>query len=286
MSLPTTAAVCRDAGENVMRKSRQPVRDAATDAELPSRPPAPRKRSAHHTLLFGVMKHKRAVWSLIIAAALAIAAVELIILYTDLSLSSVTEWIDRLNPVAVLPLMALLPIAGFPIAVVYLIAGARFGPVWGGVVVAGVTTVHLLGTYLVARSFLRAPLQRFIEKRNLHLPQVPEDEQAAVCLIAALVPGLPYFVRNYALALAGVRLKYYLGVCLPIYVARSYVTILLGDMSSDPHRNKIIVLVIVDVLKVAICALVIWRLRVHHRKYHGHDEHDHGTDTVSPPKRD
>jgi uncharacterized membrane protein YdjX (TVP38/TMEM64 family) len=283
MSLPMISAVCREAGGNVMRKSRQHARSAAADALLRARPTGPTKRSAHHTLLFGVVKNKRAVWTLIIIAALAIATVASIILYTDLSLTTVTEWVEGLNAVAVLPLMALLPIAGFPIVVVYLVAGARFGPVWGGAVVAGVTAVHLLGTFLIARSFLRAPLQRFIEKRNVHLPQVPEDEQAAICLIAALVPGLPYVVRNYALALAGVRLKYYLGVCLPVYVARSYVTILLGDMSSDPTRTKIIVLVIVDVLKVAICALVIWRLRVHHRKYHGHSDHDHGPDAVSPP---
>jgi uncharacterized membrane protein YdjX (TVP38/TMEM64 family) len=206
--------------------------------------------------------------------------------YTDLTVESVTEWIQGLNPVAVLPMMALLPIIGFPISVVYLVAGARFGPVGGGIVVAAVTTVHLLGTYLIARSFLRAPLQRFIERRHAHLPQIPEDEQAAVCLIAALVPGLPYVVRNYLLALAGVKLRYYLGVCLPLYVARSYVSILLGNMSSDPTRTKIIVLIVLDVVKVLICALVIWRLRVHHRKYHGHEHaHDdeHGADAPLPP---
>jgi uncharacterized membrane protein YdjX (TVP38/TMEM64 family) len=249
---------------------------------MPRPPPAGvQKRSAHHSLLFGVVKSRRAVWTLIAVASVAIATVSLLILYTNLSWANVSDWMDDLNPAVVLPLMAVLPIAGFPIAVVYLVAGARFGPVWGGVVVAGITVVHLLGTYLVARSFLRAPLQRFIERRNAHLPEVPEDEQAAVCLIAALVPGLPYVVRNYALALAGVRLKYYLGVCLPVYVARSYVTILLGDMTSDPTRTKIIVLVIVDILKVGICALVIWRLRVHHRKYHGH--HDDAPDAVAPP---
>jgi uncharacterized membrane protein YdjX (TVP38/TMEM64 family) len=228
-----------------------------------------------------VVKSRRAIWTLIALASVVIATVSLLILYTNLSWANVSDWMDDLNPAVVLPLMAVLPIGGFPIAVVYLVAGARFGPVWGGAVVAGVTVVHLLGTYLVARSFLRAPLQRFIERRNAHLPQVPEDEQAAVCLIAALVPGLPYVVRNYALALAGVRLKYYLGVCLPVYVARSYVTILLGDMTSDPTRTKIIILVIVDILKVGICALVIWRLRVHHRKYHGH--HDDAPDAVAPP---
>ena len=246
--------------------------------------PGGRSRSAHHALLFGLAKHKHKAWWAVGAAALGILGVFLLLRYTDLTWAGAMEWIDDLNPLAVLPLMAVLPIFGFPIALVYLVAGARFGPAWGGVVVAVVTTVHLLGTYLIAQSFLREPLRRFIEKRHAHLPQIPVDEQAAICVIAALVPGLPYVVRNYLLALAGVQLRYYLGVCLPIYVARSYVTILLGDMSNDPSSAKIAILIVVDVLKVGICALVIWRLREHHRKFHGHHEDDvHAAGAVGPP---
>jgi uncharacterized membrane protein YdjX (TVP38/TMEM64 family) len=262
---------------------RKPPNSLARDAVSPARQHRRDTRSAHHALLFGVAKNKRAIWSIVAVVALGAAAIGLILLYTDLSWANVTDWIARLNPVAVVPLMALLPIAGFPIAIVYLVAGARFGPVGGGIVVAFATVVHLLGTYLIARSFLRAPLQRFIERRHLHFPSIPEDEQPAICLIAALVPGLPYVLRNYLLALAGVRFRYYFWVCLPIYVARSYVTILLGNMSNDPSGRKLVILVIVDVLKVAICALVIWRLRVHHRKFHGdHDAHS-APDAVPPP---
>jgi uncharacterized membrane protein YdjX (TVP38/TMEM64 family) len=155
-------------------------------------------------------------------------------------------------------------------------------------VVAGITAVHLVGTYLIANSVLRAPLRRWIERRHLHLPEIPEDEQAAICVIASLVPGLPYVVRNYLLALAGVRLKYLLVVCLPIYVVRSYVTILLGGMGAEPDTRRIVILLGIDALKAVICALVIWRLRVHHRKYHGaeHEARDWsgpGPDALPPP---
>jgi len=231
------------------------------------------RRSAHHALLFGGgKKQKRALGWLAAGLLLGVGAVLFIILQTDLEWVMITDALHRLNPLAMLPLMAILPIFGFPISMVYLFAGLRFGPVWGGVVVAGVTAVHLLGTYVVGRSFLRKPLERFIERRHAHLPQVPADEQAPVAVIGGLVPGLPYFVRNYLLVLAGLRLRVLFLVCLPLYVARSYVTILLGDMGSDPTRNKLIFLVVLDVLKVAICALVIWRLRVHHRKHHGQPE--------------
>ena len=243
-----------------------------------------RKRSAHHALLFGLAQNKRAIWTIVSIGAAAIATVALIVLYTDVSWAAIIGWIDGVNPVAALPLMAVLPVAGFPITVVYLFAGARFGPGWGGLVVAGVTVMHLLGTYAIAGSFLRAPMRRFIERRHLHMPEIPEDEQIAVCVIAALVPGLPYVVRNYLLALGGVKLRYVMLVVLPIYVARSYVTILLGDMGSDPSAEKLFILLGIDGLKAGICALVIWRLRVHHLKFH---PREHATsddaDALPPP---
>lgn len=258
-----------------------------SEAKDPGSPAAPRRdratRSAHHVLLFGGgKKQKRALGWLAAGVVLGVVAVVFLILHTDLEWVMITDVLHRLDPLAMLPLMAILPIFGFPISVVYLFAGLRFGPVWGGVVVAGVTAVHLVGTYVVGRSFLRKPLERYIERRHAKLPQVPDDEQAPVAVIGGLVPGLPYFVRNYILVLAGLRLRIFFWVCLPIYVARSYVTILLGDMGSDPTRNKLIFLVVVDVLKVAICALVIWRLRVHHRKYHGHPEPEAAPDAPAP----
>jgi uncharacterized membrane protein YdjX (TVP38/TMEM64 family) len=234
-----------------------------------------RARSARQALLFGGPTKRHAWW---LAAALLVAVVVIagVLKFTDLDWETVqrfsaemNEAMERLPAGAVLPLMAVLPIFGFPIALVYLVAGARFGALGGGVVVAVVTLGHLLGSYLIARSFLRRPIERLLEKRRHHLPQVPEDEQALVCVIAALAPGIPYFLRNYVLAIAGVRLRFLLLVVLPIYVARSYVTILLGDLSGDPSRTGLLILGAIDALKVAICAAVIWRLRAHHRKFHG-----------------
>lgn len=210
-------------------------------------------------------------WVLIAVLLALAAALGVFLFLREFEWQQVTVVINRFNPLIVLPLMAVLPVVGFPIMFVYLFAGARFGPLYGGLVVAGITAVHLIATYFIAGSFLRKPLERFIARRHRHLPQVPPDEAPAVALVAALVPGLPYVVRNYALALAGVRFRVYFWVCLPVYVARSYVTIMLGDLSSDPSRRGLVILVIVDVLKVAVCALVLWWLRQHHRKYHGHD---------------
>jgi hypothetical protein len=61
-----------------------------------------------------------------------------------------------------------------------------------------------------------------------------------------------------------VKLRYLLGFCLPIHVARSYVIILLGDTAHDPAHARVAVLLGIDFLRATICGLVIWRLRVRH----------------------
>jgi uncharacterized membrane protein YdjX (TVP38/TMEM64 family) len=259
-----------------MEKSGHPISDPV---------PARSERSARHILLFAGPKRKRTWWIAGTILALVVALVVVLLLNAGLNWAMFAEYSSRLNAVmerfnaaAVLPMMAVLPIFGFPIGLVYLVAGARFGPLWGGIIVAGATMIHLLGSYLIARSFLRAPIERFVAKRGQRLPAVPEDEQVLVCVIAALVPGIPYVLRNFALALAGIRRRYLLGVVLPIYVARSYVTIMLGDLSGDPSRSALIILFSVDALKVAVCACVIWRLRAHHRKFHA----DHSSGALAP----
>lgn len=256
-----------------MTEENQPPLPAAGATEPDA--PAPPRRSAHQMLLFAGPKNKRTWWLLGGGVLLAAIAITLVVMYADVDWSWIgvgfahlNTALERVHPVAVIPLMAILPVFGFPIGLVYLVAGARFGPIEGSLIVTAVTAFHLVGSYYVGRSFLRGPIERFIQKRHHHLPQVPHDEQLLVCVVAALVPGLPYVVRNYLLALAGVRLKIMFWVCLPIYVARSIATIMLGDLSGDPTRRGLFILLAVDGLKLAICAIVIWRLRVHHRKFH------------------
>jgi uncharacterized membrane protein YdjX (TVP38/TMEM64 family) len=165
------------------------------------------------------------------------------------------------NGAVVFLLMATLPVAGFSVTIVYLVAGAKFGPVLGGVAVAGATAVHLLATYWICRTVLREPLRRFLQRRRHELPHIPAGENVSVAVMAVLVPGLPYFARNYLLALTDVPLRVYFWVCLPLYTARSYVTILLGDLGAEPDRKTLAILGAVYVTKLSICAYLIWRIR-------------------------
>lgn len=198
---------------------------------------------------------------MILGLALVAAILVTVWIRTDTSLAEVTEAIAGLNTPLVLLLMAVLPIGGFSIGVVYLIAGVKFGPVLGGVVVAGATAAHLIGTHWVCKSMLRAPVQRLLKRRGHALPHIPEGEDVSIAAMAALVPGPPYFMRNYLLALSGVPLRVYFWVCLPIYVIRSYVAILLGNLGAELTPRAIAILAAVYAVKLGICAYLIWRIR-------------------------
>ncbi|MBL9213421.1 MAG: VTT domain-containing protein [Opitutaceae bacterium] len=184
-----------------------------------------------------------------------------------LSLTGLVDWrhvrdgMQELNPALLLALMAVLPLFGFPISVVYVMIGALFGGPWGVVVVTGITLVHLTGSHWIGHSFLRRPLRRWMERRDRALPDLPKGENVALSLMTALMPGLPYFVRNYLLALSGIPLLTYLWICWPVYVARSCVMIFLGDFTGEWEPRRLLVLGGVFLLKVTICALIVRHLR-------------------------
>lgn len=160
--------------------------------------------------------------------------------------------------------MALLPLLGFPISIVYIVAGARFGLWWGGMVVAGVTTVHLLFSHAIGRWLLRQKIEGALERRGWQIPHLPRAADAEIAAFGALVPGVPYFIRNYLLALTDVRFVVYWLVCLPVYVGRSYLALMLGGLAARPTTRELVIGGTVEVAKIAACALILHHL---YRRY-------------------
>lgn len=162
-------------------------------------------------------------------------------------------------------LLCLLPVFGFSVALMYVVVGARFGGPLGLVVVAGATVFHLAASHLVARSFLRAPVERLLRGRRHRLPDLAREAPVSCALLGALLPGPPYLVRNYALALSGVPFRIYAPICWPVYVIRSGVAIYLGDWAADLSARRVLILAGVLVFNAGVCAAIVWHLRRRHR---------------------
>jgi uncharacterized membrane protein YdjX (TVP38/TMEM64 family) len=229
-----------------------------------------------------ITRNKKIRWFLLGFTAVAFIAV-------GIAFSGRVDWaglrtsMENMHKVPLLILVSVLPLIGFSIGITYLVLGAVFGGWLGLAVVAGITAIHLLGSHWIARSFLRGPLERYLKKRKKHLPELPEGEEWSVALMTALVPGLPYFVRNYLLALSGIPLRTYFWICWPVYVVRSILVIFLGDFSGDFSAQRVGVLGAVLLVKLGICAYLIHRLRKrsHNRKRPGAASHPR---TSRPPE--
>src|SRR5262245_61899372 len=155
-------------------------------------------------------RRARISWKQIVSITLVLGAVGLVWMSLPelgVGLHEVQTKVLALNPILTFVLMALLPICGFSVAVVYVIAGAKFGSGLGLVLVTLATVFHLAGSYWIARSFLRARIEAMLSRRNHHLPKFPQADRAEVALLTALVPGLPYAARNYLLGIAAIPLR-------------------------------------------------------------------------------
>jgi len=184
--------------------------------------------------------------------------------HTRLSWTHLHEALLKLSPTATIATMAVLPLFGFSIVAVDVIAGAKFGFWIGAVVIAGVTAFHLLASYVIARGFLRAPLQRWLSRHRERIPHMDASDGAALSLLIALVPGPPYFARNYMLALSEVPLRLYFWIVGPVYLARALVTLAVGDLTGSISRSKLTVLGSVYLVKLLVTVVVVRRLM---RKY-------------------
>jgi uncharacterized membrane protein YdjX (TVP38/TMEM64 family) len=212
-----------------------------------------------------VSTHQRIRWGWILFAVLLVAAAVVVVNSGAWDWNALKESLVSMDRLPLLALAALLPLFGFSIGVIYVVIGAVFGGWMGMAVVTGLTVIHLAGSHWIARSFLRGPLQRFLKRRKKHLPDLPKGEEWAVALMTALVPGLPYVVRNYLLALSTVPFRIYAPICLGVYVFRSALVIFLGDFTSDLTWQRVGILGAILLVKVAVCALLLHRLRVRYK---------------------
>ncbi len=204
---------------------------------------------------YGTARFKLLMIALLVVAGLAA------LYYSGFEWRDLPDALQRVNRPLALLIMATLPIIGFPISAVYLGAGAIFGPWVGGVVVAGVTLIHVLATHGLASTLLRRRIERWRKKWAHRVPRVDEGEYGTLIAMIVIVPALPYLARNCLLALSGAPLRYLLAVGVPLYVARSYVTIFIGDLGNEASPRALMILGAVFVTKLGISALLYQRLR-------------------------
>lgn len=170
--------------------------------------------------------------TLIVVGAVCIAAA---LLSRKIDVDTVHEYAEQLNAGVAFILLTVLPLAGFPITPLHVAVGIRFGTKLGLLLVAASVLLQLLASYALVHLFRDKFARRLAAVRK----RIPHTAHSSMCLFTMLLPGVPYFAKNYVLPLLGVPLRTYLAICLPIHVARSGVAIIFGDKSDDLTPGRI-----------------------------------------------
>ncbi len=190
-------------------------------------------------------------------AAVLLAAVAAYWFRDRIDLAALHEHARGSSAALVVLALALLPLVGFPAAVLQAVTGAKFGLPLGMAVVGASILFHLTATWLLVHAAPRFFSHRFRSLRE----RLPHGTHRTLTLFTMFLPGAPYFAQNYALAIAGVPFRTFLGCCFPIHFTRSFIGVIFGEWSGNFTPGRVAVVVAYNVVITLICALAFRRLR-------------------------
>ncbi|MCW1923093.1 hypothetical protein OKA05_11060 [Luteolibacter arcticus] len=167
------------------------------------------------TLTTRLRQHKKLVVSILLLVAAGIALWS----YRDhLNRESIVAFAEGLS----LPLFVLaffmLPLIGFPITPMLVVAGIRFGFGGGMAVAAGAILFHHVVAFRLTHGLFRERLRNRLGRAGHGIPAIDPKHQAWFTALFAAVHGPPYAPKLYLLALTDVPFRIYLWVGAPIYI--------------------------------------------------------------------
>jgi uncharacterized membrane protein YdjX (TVP38/TMEM64 family) len=178
-------------------------------------------------------------WGKIASVALIIGTISAVI-YSQIEMEELHRRAAEINGVAAFAILLVLPLFGFPVSLLHIAAGIRFGAVLGLVLVSTSIVLQLLASYAIVRMWRRhfehARWTRKIRER------IPEGAHASVCVFTVLLPGVPFAAVNYVLPLVGVPLRTFIACAWPLHTLRSTITVILGDQSAHLTAARLAVL--------------------------------------------
>jgi uncharacterized membrane protein YdjX (TVP38/TMEM64 family) len=195
---------------------------------------------------------------LLIRALIVVVAVgALSFFWSRLDLADLHARAKALPGLAVIAAITFLPLVGFPVSWLHLIAGVRFDFL-GGMLVVAVTSVlhHVLGWALV-----RVLPERFFSRLAPWREKLRGAGHRDATLLCCLLPGMPYTVQLYLMPVIGVPFHLMFGLSAALHTARAVVTILFGDISDDLTPPRIAALVAYYVVLFTVSALALRGLR-------------------------
>lgn len=156
--------------------------------------------------LFSVSIRNFFLLTMAVAAVSTASAMGYILFFQGIELFDIFRYFSAIlqNPSApalFIGAMILLPPLGFPISFFLALAGIRFGIMGGMILTFFILPVHMTICFMMARTFFRGPLTRFLTRRGYKIPMLQTRRPGLAMFGFLLMPGPPYALKTYLLAM-------------------------------------------------------------------------------------
>ena len=187
--------------------------------------------------------------ALTVAALVGLA----LLLWSVWDREALSSWMSQARPLPYFAMAALLTAIGVPITPIFIVAGATFGVRIGLVGSLLALAASLAVTYWLAYLF-RPWVESLLRRFDRELPDFGRARKSALrfTVMVKLAPGIPSFLKSWALAVAGVPFPLYLGVSLLITGAYAAALVVLGESLLEHDVRRTVALAAPFALLVAL----------------------------------
>ena len=164
-------------------------------------------------------------------------------------------YLEATGPAIFFAAMVLLPIGPIPLSAFYLLGPILYGlgPFMAGTAIALVFNMSI--AYWVASGALRPLVEKLFARLGRGVPELKIHRASHVIIIVRVTPGIPYFIQNLSLGLAGVPFRSYLLISWPIQMGWALAFGVLGESLVEGESGLVIA-----VLGLIVALLVVTRL--------------------------
>ncbi|WP_269543022.1 TVP38/TMEM64 family protein [Cerasicoccus fimbriatus] len=168
----------------------------------------------------------------------------------------VFRWLESLNAIFLLPAIAILPLFAFPVSLLLVLVGYKFGPFYGLLFAMGGVAINDALSYWLARTLLRGKIVRLLEKRKLKVPVIKKENEVQWIALLRIMPGSPMIIQSYLLGLANVNFMRYMVISVPIQSIHVFLIIMFGDAVFEGEVGMIIFAVSLIVVVGIACRMI------------------------------
>ena len=157
----------------------------------------------------------------------------------NLSRESIMAYGESLPASWLIVAFAILPMLGFPISILLVLLGVRFGFTQGMVICAlGLAAHHITG-YFAVHGALRNRIHEKLKAHGYELPRLGGKNPAWLTLLFAAIHGPPYTLKVYLPALTEIPFRIYFWVGVPVHLAFSAIAIAADESSLFIHEPPV-----------------------------------------------